>query len=473
MIHLDTSFLIRALTRGSPEDRRLRAWLPGHARALAHPRGAGNPPVVYVAPIEGMIDLGLAPFVRRVLDEAAAAGAAAVILEVNTFGGRVDAAVLIRDALLDSRIRTVAFVNKRAISAGALISLAAERIIMADGGTIGAATPVELGAPGAPAQPVAEKTVSYMRKEFRATAESRKRPPLLAEAMVDSDVAIPGVIAKGKLLTLTTQEALKHGLADARADTLDAVLASLDLAGAEVRRATQTWAETLVRFLTHPVVSSLLMTIGILGIIVEIRTPGFGVPGSLGVASLALFFWGHWLVRLAGWEEVLLLGIGLILLAIEVFVTPGFGLTGVLGLAALVSGLGLSLVGVGATWVVVVTAVGQVAASLLLAIAVSLALLRVLPRLPFGRRLVLETELTAREGFASAPEMDRALARQARDGGVDAAPSRDRRHRGRAGRCRLRRRVHRRGGAAHRRPRGQQPDRRATPARKGLSHERH
>ena len=158
---------------------------------------------------------------------------------------------------------------------------------------------------------------------------------------------IPGVIAKGKLLTLTTQEALKHGLADARADTLDAVLASLDLAGAEVRRATQTWAETLVRFLTHPVVSSLLMTIGILGIIVEIRTPGFGVPGSLGVASLALFFWGHWLVRLAGWEELLLLGIGVILLAIEIFVTPGFGLIGVLGLAALIGGLGLSLVGRG------------------------------------------------------------------------------------------------------------------------------
>jgi membrane-bound serine protease (ClpP class) len=365
-------------------------------------------PVVYVAPIEGMIDLGLAPFVRRVLDEAAAAGAAAVILDINTFGGRVDAAVLIRDALLGSQVRTVAFVNKRAISAGALISLAAERIIMADGGTIGAAAPVELGAPGAPAQPVAEKTVSYMRKEFRATAESRKRPPLLAEAMVDADVEIPGVIAKGKLLTLTTQEALKHGLADARADRLDAVLAFLDLADAEVRQATPTWAETLVRFLTHPVVSSLLMTIGILGIIVEIRTPGFGVPGALGVASLALFFWGHWLVRLAGWEELLLVGVGLILLALEVFVTPGFGLTGVLGLAALIGGLGLSLVGAGATWVVVVTAVGRVAASLLLALAVSLAVLRFLPRLPFGRRLILETELTAHEGFASAPETDRA-----------------------------------------------------------------
>jgi membrane-bound serine protease (ClpP class) len=376
---------------------------------LGGPTRAQSPrPVVYLAPIDGIIDLGLAPFVRRVLDEAAAAGAAAVILEINTFGGRVDAAVLIRDALLGSRVRTVAFVNKRAISAGALISLAAGRIVMADGGTIGAATPVELGAPGAPAQPVAEKTVSYMRKEFRATAESRKRSPLLAEAMVDADVEIPGVTAKGKLLTLTTQEALKHKLADARADTVDAVLVSLDLAGAEVRRATQTWAETLVRFLTHPVVSSLLMTIGILGIIVEIRTPGFGVPGSLGIASLALFFWGHWLVRLAGWEELLLVGIGLILLAIEVFVTPGFGVTGILGLTALIGGLGLSLVGAGATWAKVVTAVGQVAASLLLAFAVSLVLLRFLPRLPFGRRLVLETELAAHEGFASAPETDRA-----------------------------------------------------------------
>ncbi|HEX2186504.1 MAG TPA: hypothetical protein VHN78_13470, partial [Chloroflexota bacterium] len=138
-------------------------------------------PVVYVVPITGMIDLGLAPFVQRVLDEAAGAGAAAVMLEINTFGGRVDAAVLIRDALLRARVRTVAFVNTRAISAGALISLAAEIIAMAEGGAIGAATPVTMGQPGTPAQPVAEKTVSYMRKEFRATAEARKRPPLLAE----------------------------------------------------------------------------------------------------------------------------------------------------------------------------------------------------------------------------------------------------------------------------------------------------
>ena len=269
---------------------------------------AQKTPVVYVAPIEGMIDLGLAPFVERVLREATEAGAAAVILEINTFGGRVDAAVAIRDALLNSRVTTVAFVNKRAISAGALIALATEKIVMGDGGTIGAATPVQMGQPGAPAQPVEEKTVSYVRKEFRGTAEARKRPPLIAEAMVDADVEIPDLIEKGKLLTLTTDEALKHKIAEFRADTMAEVLNQLGLAGAEVRRASPNWAENFVRFLTHPVVSSLLMTIGILGIILEIRSPGFGVPGILGIGSLALFFWGHWLVQLAGWEEILLVG---------------------------------------------------------------------------------------------------------------------------------------------------------------------
>jgi membrane-bound serine protease (ClpP class) len=367
---------------------------------------AQQTPVVYVAPIEGVIDLGLAPYVQRVLKEATDAGAAAVILEINTFGGRVDAAVLIRDALLNAQVRTVAFVNKRAISAGALISLATEKIAMADGGTIGAATPVQMGQPGAPAQPVEEKTVSYVRKEFRATAEARKRPPLIAEAMVDADVVIPGIIQKGKLLTLTTEEALKHKVADFRAATIDSVLEQLGLAGSQIKRVSPNWAEHLVRFLTNPVVSSLLMTVGLLGIILEIRTPGFGVPGGLGIASLALFFWGHWLVQLAGWEEILLVGSGLALLILEVFVIPGFGLAGVLGIGALLAGLSLSVVGGGATWEFIVQAVGRVIISIILALAASLVVLRFLPRLPFGRRLILETGLPAAGGYASAPAGD-------------------------------------------------------------------
>jgi membrane-bound serine protease (ClpP class) len=251
---------------------------------------------------------------------------------------------------------------------------------------------------------VAEKTVSYMRKEFRATAEARKRPLLVAEAMVDADVAIPGVITKGKLRTLTTAEALKLGVADARADDLAAVLAQLGLSGAEVRPGRETWAESLVRFLTHPVVSSLLMTVGILGVVVELRTPGFGVPGALGIGSLGLFFWGHWLVRLAGWEEVLLVALGLLLLALEIFVLPGFGAAGVLGILTLLAGLALSLIGAGTRVEVVVEALGRVLLSLVLALGGAVLVLRFLPRLPGGHALVLETALRASEGFASGPE---------------------------------------------------------------------
>ena len=363
-------------------------------------------PVVFVAPIEGVIDLGLAPFVQRVLDEATAAGAKAVILNINTFGGRVDAAVLIRDALLNSKVLTVAFINKRAISAGALISLASEKIAMADGGTIGAATPVQIGLPGSPAQPVEEKTVSYMRKEFRATAEQRNRPPLIAEAMVDADVEVPDLVKKSKLLTLTTKEALQAGIADFQANSLEAVLQSVNLADADIRYASETWAESLVRFLTHPVVSSLLMTVGILGIMLEMRMPGFGVPGALGLISLTLFFWGHGLVQLAGLEEFLLVGLGLILVGLEIFVIPGFGIAGILGIIALMGGLGLSLIGTGATWDSTLSALGQVAFSILVAILASLLLLRYFPRLPFGKRLILETNLQAQEGYESSPVAD-------------------------------------------------------------------
>jgi membrane-bound serine protease (ClpP class) len=356
-------------------------------------------------PIDGMIDLGLAPFLTRTIRDAQQAGAAALLLDINTFGGRVDAAVAMRDALVNAPIRTIAFVNPRAISAGALIALATETIVMAGGGTIGAATPVVSG--GNQPQVADEKSVSYVRKEFGATAERRGRPPQLAEAMVDADVQITDVVEQGKLLTLTTSEALTHQVADFTADTLTDALAATGLHDADIRRASQTWAETFVRFLTNPVVSSLLMTIGMLGLLVEIRTPGFALPGAVGLLSLALFFWGHWIVQLAGWEELLLVATGVILLGLELFVIPGFGVAGAGGVIALAAGLGMTLVGAGATSSVIIAAFGRVAISILLALGGGLALLRVLPRLPFGRRLVLDAEMGAEQGYTSPPESDR------------------------------------------------------------------
>jgi membrane-bound serine protease (ClpP class) len=372
-------------------------------------RSAVAPPptsVVYVIAIEGMIDLGLAPFLSRTIREAQEAGAAAVLLDINTFGGRVDAAVAMRDTLLNAPVRTIAYVNQRAISAGALIALACDTLIMTQGGTIGAAAPVVSGGSDEP-KPADEKSVSYVRKEFRATAEARKRPAELAEAMVDADVEIEGVVAKGKLLTLTASEALEHKVAELTAPTVAAALAAAGIDGAEMRQARQTWAETLVRFLTHPVLSSLLMTVGLLGLLVEIRTPGFAVPGTVGLISLGLFFWGHWIVQLAGWEELLLIAVGVLLLALEVFVIPGTTVAGIGGTIALVGGLGMTLVGAGATVSVVMSALARVALSMLLAMAGAFALFRVLPSLPFGRRLVLEADIASESGYVSAAESDR------------------------------------------------------------------
>lgn len=358
-------------------------------------------PVVYVAQVEGTIDLGLAPFIERVLQEAQENEAAAVVLQINTFGGRVDAAVQIRDALLKSPIQSIAFIDTRAISAGALISLATNAIVMSPGGTIGAATPVQ--STGTETKPTSEKTVSYVRKEFSATAESRGRDTLVAEAMVDPDVSIPGVTARGKLLTLTTAEALKLNIADFEASTLRSALEKLGLKDAVIKETGTNWAEEFVRFLTNPVVSSLLVSIAMIGIIVEVRTPGFGVPGALGLSSLGLFLWGHWLVNLAGWEEFLLAAAGIVLLLIEAFVIPGFGIAGVLGIIALLGGLMLSTVGDGATLDSLISAASRLGISLVVAIVASLAILRYLPKTRVGRHLVLATDLTAQSGFTSEP----------------------------------------------------------------------
>ena len=356
---------------------------------------------VYVAKVEGTIDLGLAPYIERVLQEAQSNNAAAVVLQINTFGGRVDAAVQIRDALLKSPVKSIAFVDTRAISAGALISLAANAIVMAPGGTIGAAMPVQSS--GTDTKPTSEKTVSYVRKEFSATAESRDRDTLVAEAMVDPDVSIPGVTARGKLLTLTTAEALKLRIADFEASTLRGALDQLGLKDAEIKETNINWAEEVVRFLTNPFVSSLLVSIAMIGIIVEVRTPGFGVPGALGLSCLGLFLWGHWLVNLAGWEEFLLATAGIILLLIEALILPGFGVAGVLGIIALMGALMLSTVGDGATMDTLIAAASRLGISLVIAVIASFAILRFLPTTRFGRHLVLSTDLTAESGFTSEP----------------------------------------------------------------------
>lgn len=368
-----------------------------HGTLVQAPRPDGATAVVHVARIGGVIDMGLAPYVQRVIREAGQAGAAAVVLDIDTFGGRVDAAVRIRDALLDSPVRTIAVVNRRAISAGALIALATHEIYMLEGSTIGAAAPVLGGQPGAPPQAASEKTVSYVRKEFGATAQARGRDARIAEAMVDADVEIAGLVERGKLLTLTTGEAAGISLAT-RVGSLDMALAQAGLGGVSAVAITTNWAEEVVRLLTHPVVSPILLAVAMIGILVEVRTPGFGIPGAAGLGSLGLFLWGHWLVQLAGWEELLLLLGGLLLLGIELLILPGFGVAGVLGAAALLAAFVMAMVGPSPSAAFLMATSLRVGAAALAAVLASLLLMRLLPRLPVGRRLVLHSALSAGSG---------------------------------------------------------------------------
>jgi len=311
--------------------------LLGAGWAQSRPEAAGS---VFVIPIEGTIEMGLAPFVERALGEAVEEGADAVLLRIDTFGGRVDAAVRIRDAILESKLHTVAWVEGRAISAGALITLAAETVVFSEGASMGAAQPVEMGMGGA--EPTGEKTVSYMRGEMRATAEARGRNPRVAEAMVDADIEVPGLIEKGKLLSLTASEAGSWGMLDYIVSDLADLRECLGWEEARLEAAEPTWSERLVRFLTHPIVAGLLLSLGGLGLLLELRTPGFGLPGLVGILCLALYFGSHYLVNLAGNVEIFLFLAGLVLIVLEVFVIPGFGLAGILGGISLFLGVLLS-----------------------------------------------------------------------------------------------------------------------------------
>lgn len=308
-------------------------WLPAVAATAA-----GQQHVVRV-PVSGTVEMGLAPFIERTIEEAETNGAAAVVLELETPGGRVDAAERITSAISRAELPVFAYVNLHAYSAGAMIALATERVFMRDGAVMGAATPVDgSGTRGS------EKIVSAMRARMRALAEARGLDPAIAEAMVDEGIEIEGVVDEGKLLTLTTSEAVGLGYATAVDDWAD-VMAAIDLQQLPVEQATVNWAERLVRFLTNPVIAPFLLSLGFLGLIVEIKSPGFGLAGIAGLLSLAMFFGAHLLLGLAGAEDLILVLAGIVLILVEVFVIPGFGVFGILGGLALVGGLVLAQVG--------------------------------------------------------------------------------------------------------------------------------
>lgn len=358
---------------------------------------------IFVIPINKTIDLGLSSFVKRVIKEAEKNQAKLIILEIDTFGGRVDAAVQIRDALLNTKIESIAFVNKRAISAGALISLSCSHIIMASGSTIGAATPVQLD-PSGGTKPTSEKEISYIRAEFKATAEKRGYPSNIAEAMVDPDVEIKDLVAKGKLLTLTTETAIKYKLSETKLENIKEILEKYQLDKAKIKNVSPKLAEQVVRFLTNPIVSSLLLSLGILGLIIEFRIPGWGLPGTFGVICLFLFFWGHCLAGLAGLEEIIISIGGIILLGLEIFVIPGFGIAGILGILLILASIFMALISHKPSFNELIKALSIIASSLMTTFVFFVILLKYFPKTSLLKNLVLTSIENKEQGFISSFE---------------------------------------------------------------------
>ncbi len=313
----------------------------GTVAVQTSPPSTGAEASVFVIPIHGEIEPGIGSFLERSLDEAEDAGASAVILDISSPGGRLDTVLEMRDVILGTPLRTIAFVDREAFSAGALITIASSEIWMAPGAVFGAATPVN-GGTGETADP---KTVSAVRSTFAATAEERGRNPLIAEAMVDTSVVVVGLDSATTLLSLTPAQASEYGYLDGVAADQTALLASLGFGGATVTETGLSPIEHIVRVVTDPFFASLLILIGLFLIIADGFFQGFGVISVIGVLCLGLFFFGHLLGGLAGWEDVLLVALGLGLIALEVFVLPGFGIAGFSGLIATGAGLFLAMIG--------------------------------------------------------------------------------------------------------------------------------
>lgn len=280
-----------------------------------------------VIPIHGVVDDGMDHLVARSIEAAQRDGASAIVLDVNSPGGLLEAAFDIRDAVLSARVPTYAYVSERAYSSAALITLAAQHVYMAPGASIGEAEPA----------PATSKLISAVKAEFKSTAERNHRDPLIVAAMVDKTIDLPQYKRPGQNLTLDTQDALKTKIADGEYTTFADMLAANHLAGPQ-ESLPYTFAEQLARFATNPAVSGLLLTLGFLGLLIEMQTL-HGIAGVIGVSSLALFFGSHIYAGFSNGLVIILAVAGIVGILYELHIVPGHGAPGILGGIALLAAI--------------------------------------------------------------------------------------------------------------------------------------
>ena len=288
--------------------------------------------VIYRIRLDSDIDKSAQRLITLGLEKAERADADYVMIDLDTYGGAVDAADSIRSAILRYDRPVVAYVNMQAASAGALISIACDSIYMKTGSSIGAATVVDQTGNVMP-----DKYQSFMRGMMRSTAQATGRDPKIAESMTDT----------ANVLSMTPSEAVAVGYCEGIYETVGEVAHAVVGHNGFVIRSMEddmTWLDKLIQFLLNPLLQSIFMMMIIGGIFVEIRTPGIGLPLITAIVGALLYFAPGYLGHLVSYWEILLFVVGLLLIGLEIFVIPGFGVAGISGIVAVVVSLAFAMV---------------------------------------------------------------------------------------------------------------------------------
>ncbi len=390
--------------------------VPGLLTANETPEeGTVEEKLVYKFNMKDDIMPGMWRQTQQSFQEAVELNADHIIIHMNTYGGMVQVADSIRTRIMNSRIPVTVFVDNNAISAGALIAIAAGEIYMRPGGSMGAATVVDASGAEAP-----DKHQSFMRAVMRTTAESHgrdtiitdndttlkwRRDPAIAEAMVDPRLEIPGIVEAGQVLTFSAEEAMENNYSEGLAGSVEEVLLKSGIENYEIVEYQPTGLERFIGFLISPIVQGVLIMIIIGGLYFELQTPGIGFPAGAAIAAAILYFAPLYIEGIAQNWEIVIFVAGIILLAVEIFAIPGFGVAGIAGLVMMVTGLSLSMVdsvvfefeGAGAR--AVVRAIFLVVFSSFIALSFSIYMSRRLLTTSLFSHLVLDSKQEKEEGY--------------------------------------------------------------------------
>ena len=349
--------------------------------SISYSEGKGT---VYVIPIKGEINKATYHFLKNTVDDVLNKNPSAIIFEIDTYGGLIDQAENIKNLIVNTKIPTIAFVNTKAESAGVLITLSSEKIVMANSSTIGSAETI----------PNTEKIMSMWRSLLRDVAELRGRNSEIVQAMADTDVEIEGITEKGKLVNLNSREALKYGIADLISNDYEEILEHFNINYAKIEEVGEGPEIKIAKFVSNPYISTILLTLGFIGMIIEIFTPGFGVGGTLSIIAFGLFFGGNILSGNSQWTSLILFITGLILLVIEGMV-PGFGLPGI-------SGIILGVIGVILAMKSLQSALMSLSVAIIVTTVITVFLIKYGHKSPYLEKIILSSQLKTEKGYTSA-----------------------------------------------------------------------